>query len=228
VSSLTTPNLFGVFPSTSTSSSADGTTGGTQQANGASRFVTAIQNAFASLGISLDGSSTTTSSTASSSTTDASSTSSTDTSSTSDAVTTFLQNLLAALQSQSPQSASSSTADASTTASDQSAQTSAVKHGHHHHGGKLEGDLQSLISQLTTSSDSTTNGSPTSTGTTDTTSGTSATGSLSSLENSFDAVLAQNGIATTSDTDTLATFLKSLASSLHGAPATGNVVSTAA
>ncbi len=59
---------------------------------------------------------------------------------------------------------------------------------------------------------------------------TSTTGNtaLDTLEKDFDAVLAQNGVASTGGSGQLTAFLEKLASGLDGAPATGNVVSTTA
>jgi hypothetical protein len=177
----------------------------------------------------------------------------TSTDSASDAVASFLQSLFAALHSQSAgsppptdsgapgdgpppvdgssaTSASSSASSSATSSSAQSstdsttsAQASEVGHAHHGHHGKLERNLQSLISDLTASSSTDGTSATTDTSSTSTSSDTT----LSSLEQSFDAVLAQSGVTSTGN-DTLTTFLQSLASKLEGAPSTGNVVSTAA
>jgi hypothetical protein len=208
--------------------------------------------------------STSTASTAStSSSSDASTTATSDGSD--NAVSAFIQSLFAALHAQSAppppsasddeasttaaSSAASSTASSSptssTTSTDGSTQASAAagpekahhSHGHHGHGGggKIEGDLQSLIQQLTaadgsTTTDATTAATTDATGTTTATTATAAstTGSpLSQLEQSFNALLSQSGVTPTSS-DPLKSFLESLAQNLHGAPSTGTVVSTEA
>ncbi len=236
------------------SSSTDGATPGTVPTGGGeSRFVSAIKNAFESLGLSLDGSSSTTA------TASATGTSSTgDASSSSDAVASFLQSLLAALHGQSAangppappadDAASATTATAATSATsatdptassastttasgDATSAANGTPAAHHHHGhgggGRIDGDLKSLIAQLQSSDGSTTDGTTTP-GTVASTTWSSGDTALATLEKNFDALLAQNGVASTGGTGQLTAFLEKLASGLDGAPATGNVVSTTA
>lgn len=195
---------------------------------GTSRFASAMSDAFASIGISLDGTWTTSSTTPDTGTTD-----STDSS---DALGSFLQSLFAALHGQSSasapatdtsatdQTASQKTGDAAgTTAS--TSRGEHVGHAHHGHGGKLEANLKSLISELQSSSTA----SSADPGTVASTSNTTTTDpALATLENKFDALLSANGSPSTPSSDTLATFLQTLAAGLHGAPPTGNVVTTLA
>ena len=209
--------------------------------SGLSRFASAISEAFASIGISLDGTSDT--STSSASSTSASTTSTAADASTtdgSDALGAFLQSLLAALHGQSAGSApppppddgsssdqtpSAPSVDAAS-ATGSSTRTDDVGRAHHGHGGKLEADLQSLIQELQSSSDSTDTSTP---GTVaSTTSSTSTDPTLATLEKNFDSLLATNGSSSTGSSDSLSAFLQSLASALHGAPPTGNVLTTQA
>jgi hypothetical protein len=251
-SSLSLAQLYGVsLPSTVMSTVTDTSTTSTQ-ASGASRFASAIKDAFASVGVSLDGTSGTSASATTSSSTAASSTAATDDSG--GAINAFVQSLLAALHGQAaaattPATSTSATTDASSTlqvaqpgatATQAAAEPVKAHHGHggHGHHGKLEGDLQSLISELTSSTDPTDPTSiatdPTATASTSaasaSTTATPTAGSapLSALQQSFNAVLAQSGVSPSAGGNALTTFLESLASRLHGAPATGNVVSTAA
>jgi hypothetical protein len=246
-SSLSLAQLYGVSsPSTIMSTVRDASTTGTQP-TGASRFAAAIKDAFASVGVSLDGTTGTSASAATSSSTAASST--TATADSGDAINAFVQSLLAALHGQAAAAtttatSTSATTDASSTlqvaqpgatAAQASAEPVKAHHGHggHGHHGKLEGDLQSLISELTSSTDPTTDPTsiatdPTATASTSTASTSTAGTPLSALQQSFNAVLAQSGVSPSAGGNALTTFLESLASRLHGAPATGNVVSTAA
>ncbi len=197
-------------------------------APGTSRFASAISDAFASISISLDGTSTTSTTTSDASTTDGANGS--------DALGSFLQSLFAALHGQSAGSAPP--ADASSSDQDPSKQTVSapgtvastsrgehVGHAHHGHGGKLEANLQSLISELQSSTATTATADP---GTVASTSSTTTDSTLATLENKFDALLSASGSTSTNGNDSLATFLQTLAAGLHGAPPTGNVVSTQA
>lgn len=247
-SSLTLAQLYGVSsPSTVMSNASDASTTTGTQPTGASRFAAAIKDAFASLGVSLDRTSGASAPATTSSTTDASSTSATGDSG--NAINAFVQNLLAALHGQAAApttttASTSATTDASSTlqiaqpgATAAQAASEPVKahhgHGGHGHHGKLEGDLQSLISELTSSSDPTTDPAsiatdPTASASTSAASASTAGTPLSALQQSFNAVLAQSGVSPSGGGNALTSFLESLASRLHGAPATGNVVSTAA
>ncbi len=187
---------------------------------GTSRFASAISDAFASIGISLDGPSTATSGTTATATTDAT----TDSAGTSDALGAFLQSLFAALHGQSTGSAAS-TDDASSGTGDP-ARADGVGRAHHGHGGKLEADLQSLISDLQSSSEPTTTG--TDAASASTTSSATGDSALTTLEKQFDALVATSGTSSTDNSGALTTFLQTLAAGLHGAPPTGNVVSTQA
>jgi hypothetical protein len=233
------------FTSTSPSHS-DVSSTTTQQPSGISRFASAISAAFASLGISLDGSS---SSTSASGSTDASSTDTSDSSG--DTVNAFVQSLFAALHSQSAGSAPPPpSGDNGTEASPSQTQTAAAAngstegsgrvhrghggHGGHGGGGKIEADLQSLIQELSTASSTST--ASTTAATTDasttaastTAAATSTDSTLATLEKSFDALVSQTGGSTATGTDSLTSFLKALAAGLQGAPSTGNVLTTQA
>jgi len=179
----------------------------------------------------------------------------------SSAVASFADQLFAALQSQigaqagTQGSAAPATTDASSavsgvggaSGSNGSSVASAPVSGgggHHHHGGggggKVAGGLDSLIQQLSTSSDSVAT-SADSTGATASDSDavgataaasatTSATGasanSASALQSSYDALVAASG--NSGNAPSLTQFLQTLSQNLHGAPTAGNVVSTKA
>lgn len=171
-------------------------------------FADAISQALAQLGI---GSSTaSTSSTANSSTTASSASAATASSGTPDdatqALSSFMQSLLAALQAQGSQSTATSGSDQDGD-DDQSASTSAVNGtGARQHN--LQADLQSLIQNLSASSASTASS-------TDSQSGT--------LQQSFQNLLSSLG--GTGSNATLSGFLNTLASNVPGASMLGNVVS---
>ncbi|MCG2584604.1 hypothetical protein [Massilia sp. TS11] len=79
-----------------------------------------------------------------------------------------------------------------------------------HHGGGMAADLQSLISQLSTSD-------------------SSSNDSTKALQDSFNQLLGALGIQTNSDSgSSLKTFLQALASNLQGASGSGNIVNTSA
>ena len=189
---------------------------------GGGKFAAAISQALSQLG-------------ASSSTSGASSTSGT-TSATDNAtavdpqqaLTAFVQNLFAALhaQTQAGQQASGSSAGNGT---DSTSSINSTGSTVRHQGGvgKIEGDLQSLIQQLSSSSTQAGTGSSTSDSSSGTSTGSAASGtSLDALQQSFNSLLSADGVP--ASTTTLTNFLKTLSQNLQGAPATGNVVSTTA
>jgi hypothetical protein len=230
-------------------------------ASSGGKFADAIGQALSQLGVSAVGSAGS-SAGASGSATDGSSSSSDQGGSA--AVASFADQLFAALQSQiGAQSGAQSSAAATTTdagsavsgvggASGGTSSTSGGGSvasapvsgggGHHHHGGgggKVAGGLDSLIQQLSTSSDSVatsadgsgasalaTTGSD-AVGATATTSATGATAnSARALQSSYDALVAASG--NSGNAPSLTQFLQTLSQNLHGAPTAGNVVSTKA
>jgi hypothetical protein len=200
---------------TSATTDADGDNDGSRvsRSGGGGRFASAIIQALAQLGNG---------STAANGALDATSATSTTAKDPQQALAAFVQNLFAALQSQSSGQAAASTAANRSTTADASNSTSAVSgQGHHHHhgggAGKLEGGLQNLIQQLASSADASATGTGSSTT-------SSANPALDALQQSFDSLLAAEGKS--GSNATLSDFLKSFAQNLQGAPSTGNVVST--
>lgn len=187
--------------------------------NGGGRFAAAIGKALAQFGISPDSVDSTGSASASAdSTTVQNSTSGgTNASNNTDpkqALANFVQNLFAVLQSQNNSQ--------SGTGSDGSAANS-TQGSRPHHGGlsKLEGDLQRIIQQLSTSATSSTDTTDTSTTSTSTTDLSNT--NLDALQQSFNQLLAADGKSGSGTS--LEDFLQSFAQNLQGATATGNVVS---
>lgn len=136
------------------------------------------------------------------------------------ALSSFLQNLMGALQSQGATSSHSENNTESTNDSHDSTQTEGV---HRHHGGPgkqdMEAKLQSLISALSTSSE-------TNTTSANSTATSLATSQNSELESSFQSLVSALG-GSSSNAD-LTGFLQALSSNMqHRGPA-GNVVSTEA
>lgn len=184
-------------------------------------LVDAISKALAQIGIT-DPSSTTS--------TDTSTSATTSTEDPAQAMTAFMQTLMAALHAQGAQA--NGTQSAATGDGDSSgSSTAAVSgHGHHHHGGggkgKVEADLQSLIQSLSTST-SDTSSSATSTSGTDATA--SVTGSSNSpqanLQQSFQNLVGALGGSSGSSV-TLSNFLQTLSNDMQGAGNSGNVVNT--
>ena len=222
VSSITGSNaaipstqLTGISSVNSSGQDSDGDNDGSRvsgASGGGGKFASAIGQALSQLGISPGA--------ATSTTTSPSSTSST-TQDPQQALAAFMQNLFAALQSQSGQSGAAGSA-AGAGADPTAAVAGTAGHGHHHHHGggmgKIEGGLQNLIQQLSSSSsssasDSTTSGSS---------SGTSNS-TLDALQQSFNSLLSTGG--TSGSNASLSSFLQSLSQSMQGAAATGNVVS---
>jgi hypothetical protein len=151
------------------------------------------------------------------------------------ALASFMQSLFAALHAQSgTQTATSnnSTSDNSSTVGAVTSTTAATssnavagKSGeghHHHHGGggmsKLEGGLQNLIQQLSSSGQSASDSS------TSTSDSNSSNSTLDALQQSFNNLLSADGAS--GNNVSLTSFLQSLSQGLQGAPATGNVVTT--
>lgn len=142
------------------------------------------------------------------------------------ALASFVQSLFAALHAQGGrQGPTPSDTPAGNDDGSANAAPVAAGQGRHQHGesglSKLEGALQNLIQQLSTSAQS-----PSDPGK----SGSSSSNvSLGNLEQSFDNLLSADGISGSSTTGvTLSSFLQSLSQNLQGTPATGNVVSTSA
>lgn len=108
--------------------------------------------------------------------------------------------------------------------------TSNARHHRHSGGvGKLEGDLQSLIKELsantssTSTTDFTTLGVRSTTGTYSSGSGTLSP-TVTQLQQNFSALLSADGSA--SGSASLGNFLQTLSHNLQGAPASGNIVNT--
>lgn len=209
---------------TATGSSSDSSNTSSSRVGGAGsgRFADAIQNALSQLGVSPDGSSTDSTGGTSSSTSDASAANDPQ-----QALSAFAQNLFAALQAQSAGQAGAAQGTGSSGDESGANAVSGSSGGgghHHHHGGggvgKLESGLQSLISELSSSSSQDATGSSTS----DSSSSSSSNSSLDALQQSFNNLLSADGASGSGAT--LSNFLQSLSQNLHGAPATGNVVST--
>lgn len=214
--SITAIQASAISSTTPPATDADGDNDGSRvsKTGGRGRFASAISQALAQIE--------STSSTASSAS-DPSSATSTTTQDPQQALAAFVQNLFAALQSQSAGQASTPTSANSSNTQDATNPSSTVSgqgHHHHHHDGgtgKLEGGLQNLIQQLASSADKGTTsagGAPTS----------SSNPALDALKQSFDNLLAAEGKSGTNST--LGDFLKSFAQNLQDAPSTGNVVST--
>ncbi|MET3117279.1 hypothetical protein AAKU64_001495 [Undibacterium sp. GrIS 1.8] len=229
LSALQTSNVSAINSATPTVDR-DGD-GGRVRGGGGGKFASALTQALAQLGIS---GTATTDSTGTSGTSATSSTSgNSSTSSTSDATSAqdpqqalaaFAQSLFAALQSQSSSGSSSTSSSSSDSGTDPSSAISGSgSGGHHHHGGggisKLEGGIQNLIQQLSSSSTDTSDS--TSTGTS--TSG-SSNSAIDALKQSFTNLLAADGQSGSSAT--LSSFLTNIEKNLQGVTPTGNVVST--
>jgi hypothetical protein len=219
-SAITTTQISGLAPVSSASQDADGDNGGSRVSSASSRggkFASAISQALQQLGVGVPSTDSTSGASGTTSTQDPK-----------QALASFMQNLFAALQSQKGTSAAASTGSASgavssvsgagSSADGASAAPAAAHNGHHHHGGgamsKLESGLQSLEQQLSSSSDQSASGS------------SSSNPSLDALQQSFNNLLSVDG--TSGSNPTLSAFLQSLSQNLHGAPATGNVVTAKA
>jgi hypothetical protein len=113
--------------------------------------------------------------------------------------------------------------------------------GHHHHGGggggKVEGGLQSLMDQLGSNTDGSVATAATTVGAdatdaadvigaTPTTAATGASTPAGALQSSYNSMVAASGNA--AGAPSLSQFLQTLSQNLHGAPTSGNVVSTQA
>lgn len=220
-SAIAATQFSGLTPVAATSKDCDGDNDGSRVSSASGRggkFASAITQALAQLGVSAPSAGSTSGTSGASSAQDPK-----------QALTSFMQNLFAALQSQNGTPAAASSGSASgTSASGAGANTSVdgtttgaaaatTGHGHHHHGGggmsKLESGLQSLSQQLSSSSGQTTSGGP-------------SNPSLDALQQSFNNLLSADGAS--GSNATLNAFLQSLSQSLHGAPTTGNVVTTKA
>jgi hypothetical protein len=148
------------------------------------------------------------------------------------ALASFMQSLFAALHAQSGtqaatsnnsaadnSSAVGSVTSATTTTNNNAVAGTAGEGHHHHHGGggmgKLEGGLQNLIQQLSSSGQDASGSS---------TSSSSSSSTLDALQQSFNNLLSADGAS--GSNVSLTSFLQSLSQGLEGAPATGNVVTT--
>ncbi len=171
-------------------------------------FIQSISSALSQLGVGptttgndTDGAGATASTSATTGTTSTSSSQSKE-----QALQAFVQNLLAAIQSQLSGSGSSSGS------------------GHHHHGaggvGKVESGIQDLINQL--SSSTTTPGAGPATAV----SSTTGTNPLAALQSSFNNLLSVDGISGSGKS--LSGFLQNLETNLQGSGISGNVVQTKA
>lgn len=130
----------------------------------------------------------------------------------------FMHQLFTALHAQNGGQNTASTADSGNA---NGTVTGAGGHYHHHGGGrgKLEGGLQNLVQQLSSTAG-------TNTSDTGTTGQGSTNSSLNDLQQSFTQMLSADGLS--GSNVTLSSFLQTLSQNLQGAPSTGNVVSTKA
>ena len=208
------------YYSTPTVNNQSGSTGSSAPAgNAVTNFAQAISNALSQLSTGSTPTGSTTGSTATTSTTGTSGTSSTDNTQTpQQALQAFVQNLLAAIQSQVSGASSSSGSG-----------------HHHHHGGgglgKVESGIQDIINQLTSGSSrpgtgASSTGSTTSGAVTATTGSGTGNSAVSALQSSFNNLLSADGISGSSAT--LTNFLQNLESNLQGSGTSGNVVKTTA
>lgn len=198
---------------------------GDKQGKDGGGFLGAIDAALKSAGISgglesLFGSQGTNSASTSTESTDTSSTTSTSTDA-SDALSSFLQNLMGALQSQGTAGNNTESTSDSTDKTSVDATTTAGVHRHFGGHGKqdMEAKLQSLISALNTSSDSSNT-----TASNTTTSG--STNENSALESSFQSLV--SALGGSSSNASLSGFLQALSSNMQNRGPAGNVVSTEA
>lgn len=135
------------------------------------------------------------------------------------ALHTFMHDLFAVLHSQgvNGQGTALGTSDGTTYAPAQG-------HGHHHHDGgsinEIEGKLQNLIQQLS-SSGSTQTDTSTATPTAANSSETNVDSSLSTLQSDFKNVLSSMGIS--GDKESLSDFLKSVSQNLQGSSSGLNI-----
>jgi len=129
------------------------------------------------------------------------------------ALASFMQDLMAALQSQS------STQGTGTDGDGDNDRSGSVRAGGGHHSN-IQADLQSLIQQLSAS-----NGSSSSTSTTTSTTGSSSD-TLSSLEQSFQNLV--DSLGGSGGSAGLGNFLQAFADNMQNASAVGNVVKTQA
>lgn len=251
ISALTTTQFSNVSSVNSARQDGDADDQGPRKAGGGGRvgkFREAINDALAQLGVSASaatGSSDTTGLTGTGAAASADSGSDVTASKTpKQALDAFVQSLFAALHAQSQTSqppqegaAISSFAGAGSTGT-ASASAATGTHAHRHGGGvgKLEGDLQNLIKELSASTSPTatttdataTATSSTALGITGTDNSGSSTSSpvLTQLQQSFSALLSADGAA--GSTTSLGNFLQALSQNFHGAPASGNIVNTKA
>jgi hypothetical protein len=217
-SAITSTQFLGISSVNSGAQDSDGDNDGSR-VSGASgnggKFASAINQALSQFGISSAAASTTTGASSTASTQDPQ-----------QALTSFMQNLFAALHggtqstaANTNQAAGRSDSDGDNDGSSTSAVSGATGNGHHHHHGggvsKLEGDLQNLIQQLSSSSGQSASGSSTS-------GSTSSNSALDALQQSFNSLLSANGVS--GGNASLSSFLQSLSQDLQGAPPTGNVV----
>lgn len=147
------------------------------------------------------------------------------------ALVSFLQDLMAALQSQNGGQLPTSTGTDSDNDNDgSSASTIGGTSGHHHHHNRLEANLQGLIQQLSSSSSNSTASTSTDASTSTTNSaisGSSTTSStLSSLQQSFQNLLTAYG--DTGNSTSLQNFLQAFANNLDGSKPVGKVLQTQA
>lgn len=178
-------------------------TDGAGRAEPAGKLINAIANALQNLADSAGTSSTT----SSDGTTSSESSTSTDNSNAAQALGDFLQNLMSALQQQSPQGAGKPPPPRpeGSIANDE---------------GPLAKDLQKLISSLTTESSSDT--------TSTSVSSNEGSDSTSALESSFEQLLSALSIAKSSGTSQLQSFLNDVMTQVSGHGAQGNWINTSA
>lgn len=180
-----------------------------------------LSSIFGSQGSS-DSSATSTDSTASTSTTDSTDTTAATAQSNFES---FMQNLVAAIQSQSSASGSNQTSDRSSSDSDMPPPPPPpMGMG----GGDMQSKLESLISKLSSSSTSSDSTSTTSNGGTSSTSDSTSTSATSNLEASFQNLLSSLGGSSDDSGASLQSFLKTLSEKLAGHGSSGALVSTTA
>jgi len=150
------------------------------------------------------------------------------------ALSTFTQNLLAALQAQRSQrnTAAAAGPDAAAVGAVDAGSSVSPAAGHAQHAGasKLDNDLPRLLQQLASASAATAASGPHgigSAGAASTPEAAPASASrIDALQKSFSNLLAADGAS--ASTVSLSGFLQTLSANMQGAPATGNVVKTKA
>lgn len=198
-------NQIGLYRSTSQQDDNRGI--GIGRGSGGGRFANALVQALSQIGVSTPSSSTSSGTSSSSSTSTATDGTTTSTQDPQQALSAFMHDLFAALQAQGTtagnQATSGTDSDGDSDGSSATDTSGASGKGHRYHGGGLnatQDKLQSLIQQLSSSS------STSSTGTIDPT--------TTGLQQDFQNLLTSLGA--TGNQTSLASFLQTISSNLHG------------